>query len=220
MGSPLTAVGAPARRGARHVRWAGFSRISVNSRITSGPWGNCIGRHRHQPASESPRCMPRRQARQAGTGAAVAGHDTLGGRTSAYAAPTRSAGTTPTRSGSAPGPTRSTGSATASRNRVTVARAHPGHQRWTVPGGSFRGVATDVRCHRHRGTARRHRAAGVDLPRPVLPRAVLRDAVALAARDGVKRMCGGDGADDLLSSPVSNGARQGRRPSAAASENP
>jgi hypothetical protein len=67
---------------------------------------------------------------------------------------------------------------------------------------------------------RRHRAAGVDLPRPVLPRAVLRDAVALAARDGVKRMCGGDGADDLLSSPVSNGARQGRRPSAAASENP
>src|SRR5664280_2335659 len=110
------------------------------------------------------------------------------GRTSAYAAPTRSAGTTPTRSGSAPrpSPVDDAGSATASRNRVTVARTHPGHQRWTVPGGSFRGVATDVRCHRHRGTARRHRAAGADLPRPVLPRAVLRDAVALASRAGVK----------------------------------
>src|SRR5664280_1582160 len=108
--------------------------------------------------------------RQIGTGAAVAGH-----RNPVWphigvcrADPQRRDDADPIRVGARPNPVDDAGSATASRNRVTVARTHPGHQRWTVPGGSFRGVATDVRCHRHRSTAPTAPGRGSGLAPPCL----------------------------------------------------
>jgi hypothetical protein len=144
-----------------------FSKFSYHRRFS----GNRMGSHRHRfceritPVYAAPGGLARSvQVRRSPA------TETPFGRTSAYAAPTSSAGTTPTRSGSAPRPhpVDNAGSATASRNRVTVARTHPGHQRWTVPGGSFRGVATDVRCHRHRGTAPTAPGRGSGLAPPCL----------------------------------------------------
>ena len=144
----------------------GFSRSSPYHRRSSG---NRIGSHRHRSASESLRCMPRREAspdRYRCSGRRppkprLAAHRRMPRRPAAQ-------GRRRPDQGRRPGPTRSTTRDRRRRNRVTVARTHPGHQRWTVPGGSFRGVATDVRCHRHRGTAPTAPGRGSGLAPPCL----------------------------------------------------
>src|SRR5664279_2938256 len=153
------------RRGGR-LAWCetrsvvGVSRSFPYHRRSSG---NRIGRHRHRSASESLRCMPRREASP--DRYRCSGRRPPKPRLAAHRRmPRRPAAQGRRR----PNPVDDAGSATTSRNRVTVARTHPGHQRWTVPGGSFRGVATDVRCHRHRSTAPTAPGRGSGLAPPCL----------------------------------------------------